>query len=125
MRGFIVLESVLVPFLVKQSSLLRKRKSWILYNYCVVAVRVLCLFLTVPWVSMQSVIVVFPRHARLLFIYNSEEWNIAKQGHDVTLRDWTLISKNIVPFCDIENDKQSYHPTMRDRSLINKDIIPL
>ena len=39
--------------------LLRKR-AWMLYFNCVVAVSVLCLFITVPWVGLQSVIVVYP-----------------------------------------------------------------
>ena len=34
---------------------------------CVVAVCVLCLFLTVLWVGLQSVIVAFPGHTHLLF----------------------------------------------------------
>ena len=32
---------------------------------CVVAVCDLCLFLTVPWVGMQSVIVAFPGHTHI------------------------------------------------------------
>ena len=34
---------------------------------CVVVVCVLCLFLTVPWAGLQSVIVAFPGHTHLLF----------------------------------------------------------
>ena len=33
---------------------------------CVVAVCIMCLFLTVPWVGLQSVIVAFPGHTHLL-----------------------------------------------------------
>ena len=36
---------------------------------CVVALCVQCLFLTVPWVGLQSVIVAFPGHAHLLSGY--------------------------------------------------------
>ena len=35
---------------------------------CLVAVDVLWLFLTVLWVGLQSVIVVFPDHTHLLFV---------------------------------------------------------
>ena len=45
----------LVTFLVLQSS----RR--------LVAVSVLCLFFSMPWVSLQCVIVVFPGHTHLLF----------------------------------------------------------
>ena len=36
-------------------------------NGCLVTVYVLWLFLTVPWVGLQCVIVVFPDHTHLLF----------------------------------------------------------
>ena len=36
---------------------------------CLVAFGALCLFLTVLWVGLQSVIVVFPEHTHLLFTY--------------------------------------------------------
>ena len=42
------------------------KDSWFLYFSCVVAVCVLCPFLTVPWVGMQSVFVAFPGHIHLL-----------------------------------------------------------
>ena len=38
------------------------KKSWLLYFNCVPAVSVLSLFLTVPCVGLQCVIVVFPIH---------------------------------------------------------------
>ena len=49
-----------------------KRKSklvvLLLLSYrCIVIVNVLWLFLTVPWVGLQRVIVVFPDHTHLLF----------------------------------------------------------
>ena len=47
--------------------LLWKRKSWLFYLNCVMSVCVLCLFLIVPWVGLQSVIVVLPGHTRLHF----------------------------------------------------------
>ena len=34
---------------------------------CLVAVNVLWLFLTVPWVGLQCVVVVFPDHSHLLY----------------------------------------------------------
>ena len=49
----------------------RKRKlvAFLLLSYrCIVAVDVLWLFLTVPWVDLQCVIVVFPDHTHLFFL---------------------------------------------------------
>ena len=37
---------------------------------CIVTINVLWLFLTVPWVGLQYVIVVFPDHTHLRFSYN-------------------------------------------------------
>ena len=45
--------------------LAEERDSWLLYCNCVVAVCVMCLFLMVPWVGLQSVIVTFPGHTHL------------------------------------------------------------
>ena len=48
----------------------KKRKLVVLLflSYrCIVTMNVLCLFLTVPWVGLQYVIVVFPDHTHLLF----------------------------------------------------------
>ena len=48
----------------------RKRKlvALILLPYrCTITINVLRLFLKVPWVSLQCVIVVFPDHTHLLF----------------------------------------------------------
>ena len=48
----------------------RKRKlvALLLLSYrCIVAVGVMWLFLVVPWVGLQCVIVVFPDHTHLLF----------------------------------------------------------
>ena len=48
----------------------RKRKlvALLLLSYrCNVTINVLWLFLTVPWVGLQCVIVVFPDHTHLLF----------------------------------------------------------
>ena len=48
----------------------RKRKlvALLLWSYrCIVTIYVLWLFLTVPWVGLQCVIVVFPDHTPLLF----------------------------------------------------------
>ena len=41
----------------------RKLVALLLLSYrCIVTVNVVCLFLTVPWVGLQCVIVVFPDH---------------------------------------------------------------
>ena len=48
----------------------RKRKlvALLLLSYrCIVTIKGLWLFLTVPWVGLQYVIVVFPDHTHLLF----------------------------------------------------------
>ena len=48
----------------------RKRKlvALLLLSYrCIVTIKVLWLFLTVRWVGLQCVIVVFPDHTHLLF----------------------------------------------------------
>ena len=39
----------------------------LLYYRCIVTINVLRLFLTVPWVGLHCVIVVFPDHTHLLF----------------------------------------------------------
>ena len=40
----------------------------LLFSYrCIVTINVLWLFLVVPWVGMQYVIVVFPDHTHLLY----------------------------------------------------------
>ena len=49
----------------------RKRKLVALHllSYrCIVTIHVLCFFLTVTWVDLQYVIVLFPGHAHSLFI---------------------------------------------------------
>ena len=46
----------------------RKLVALLLLSYiCIVTINVLCLFLTVPWVGLQYVIVVFTDHTHLLF----------------------------------------------------------
>ena len=65
----------------------RKRKlvALLLLSYrCIVTINVLWLFLTVPWVGLQYVILVFPDHTHLLFnICFGLWWNIQVQhkGH--------------------------------------------
>ena len=45
----------------------RKLVALLLLSYrCIVTVNVLLLFLTVPWVGLQCVVVVFPDHTHLL-----------------------------------------------------------
>ena len=49
----------------------RKRKlvALLLLSYrCIVTINVLWLFLTMPWVGLQYMIVVFPDHTHLLFV---------------------------------------------------------
>ena len=49
----------------------RKRKLvalLLLSNRCIVTIYVLWLFLVVPWIGLQYVIMVFPDHTDLLFI---------------------------------------------------------
>ena len=49
------------PFYSFVIILLRKKESWMLYvNCCLVHVIALCLFLTVLWIGLWSVIVAFP-----------------------------------------------------------------
>ena len=53
-------------------SLKRKKKlaAPLLLSYrCIVIVNILWLFLAVPWVGLQCVIVVFPDHTHLLFAH--------------------------------------------------------
>ena len=52
----------------------RKKKlvALLLLSYrCIVTINVLWLFLAVPLVGLQCVIVVFPNHTHLLFVRNS------------------------------------------------------
>ena len=49
--------------------LMGKRESWLLYFNCL-PVSVLMLFLTLSYVDLQCVIVVFPDHTHLLFFPN-------------------------------------------------------
>ena len=49
----------------------RELAALLLLSYgCLVTVNALCLFLTVPWIDLRCVIVVFPDHTHLL--YNRE-----------------------------------------------------
>ena len=62
--------------------LMGKRESWLLYVGCPPGV--LKLFLTVPWIDLQCVIVVFLNHTHLLFSYSSILLRISKEwdmGH--------------------------------------------
>ena len=56
-------------------NLKRKRNlvALLLLSYrCVVTITVLWLFLTLPWVGLQCMIVVFPDHTHLLFVNNND-----------------------------------------------------
>ena len=72
--GFLCLSLFCYALLCVHSSfaiiLKRKRKlvDLLLLSYrCIVSITVLWLFLTVPWVGLQCVIVVFPDHTHLRF----------------------------------------------------------
>ena len=59
--------------------LTRKRKLvalLLLSHRCIVTISVLWLFLTVPWVGLQCVIVVFPEHTHLLFAFACYERDV-------------------------------------------------
>ena len=46
----------------------RKVVALLLLSYiCIVAINVMLIFIAVPWVGLQCVIVVFPDHTHLLF----------------------------------------------------------
>ena len=48
---------------------MRKLVALLLLSYrCIVTINVLWLFLTVPWVNLHYVIVVFPDHSHLFFV---------------------------------------------------------
>ena len=52
----------------------RKLVAFLLLPYrCLVTVNVMCIFLMVPSVGLQCVIVVFPDHTHLLFVVSSWE----------------------------------------------------
>ena len=61
-----------LPCVLSSFAIILKRKreliALLLLSYgCLVTVNVLLLFLTVPWVGIQYVIVVFPDHTHLLY----------------------------------------------------------
>ena len=50
----------------------RKLVALLVLSYrCIYTINALCLFLTVPWVGLQYVIVLFPDHTHLLFMFYS------------------------------------------------------
>ena len=73
-----LMESSPVDYFSFANILKRKRSlvALLLLSYrCIVTINVLWLFLMVPWVGMQCMIVVFPGHTHLLF-----EWLIETFG---------------------------------------------
>ena len=68
---FVLFCHALLSVLSSFATVLGRRRELValllLYYGCLGAVNVLCLFLTVPWVCLQCVIVVFPDHTHLLF----------------------------------------------------------
>ena len=72
----------------------RKRElvALLLLSYgCLVTVNVLWLFLTVPWVGLQRVIVVFPDYTHLLFAICM---SLQYLSVEIILRDCVLKSEN-------------------------------
>ena len=55
-----------------------------------VTVNVLCLFLTVPWVGLQFVFVVFPDHTHLLFQLNNVNSSSLLQEELYILTDFSI-----------------------------------
>ena len=53
-------------------------EAWLLYFDFLLSCDCLCLFLTVPSVGLQSVIVAFPGHTHLLFAFRNNEGTITK-----------------------------------------------
>ena len=59
-------------------ALILKRKGklvalLLLSSRCIVIIHILWLFLKVPWVGLQCVIVVFPDHTHLLFLQGKQQ----------------------------------------------------
>ena len=84
----------------------RKRKlvALLLLSYrCIVTINVPWLFLTVPWVGLQYVIVVFPDHSHLLLTHdhaissynNRETIYMYKQRPSLQLVVWTFCDRSI------------------------------
>ena len=76
-----------------------------LSSWCLVAVSVLWLFLMVPWVGLQCVIVVFPHHTHLLFPTSSilpnhfRGWGGAVKGSIVGFLDEVIFENFSVLAC--------------------------
>ena len=68
--GVLCLYLICYALLCVHSSFTIILKSWLLCYYCLTDVLLLWLFLRVPWVGLQCVIVVFPDHTRSLFRLN-------------------------------------------------------
>ena len=70
-------------------SRVRKLVALLLLSYrCIVTINVLRLFLTVPWVGLQCLIVVCPLHTHLLFNNKQNGLNNNK-GADETARGYS------------------------------------
>ena len=65
-----------------------KRELETLYFNCLVIVSVVWLFLTVPRVGLQCVIVVFPDHTHLFFMFFYDIDNL-------TVKNWFLLLKTL------------------------------
>ena len=98
-------------FILVLQSFCRGRESWLLRYYCfayvscIVTINVLWLFLTVPWVSPEHVIVVFPDHTHLLFNIKykcqkhnqkTEYLNKKSKGKLITLKHYVYSVSNRV-----------------------------
>ena len=65
---FVLFCSALLYVLSSFAIILKKKRELVVLSYiCIVTINVLWLFLMVPWVGLQYVIVVFPDHTHLLF----------------------------------------------------------
>ena len=68
MLVFVLVGITLCPFLFGNHLDEEERAGcFVLIVLCLVTVNVLWLFLSVPWVGLQCVILVFPEHTQLLF----------------------------------------------------------
>ena len=77
----------------------RKRKlvALLLLSYrCIATINVLCLFLTVPWVDLQCVTVVFPPY-HTHFLRRGLRWNCVLKCKNKASRlcEWTLMTTRL------------------------------
>ena len=72
----------------------RKLAALLSLSYrCIVSINVLWLFLTVLWVGLQYVFVVFPNHTHLFFVINHILTLCLSSSKQVTFKIWTHLLK--------------------------------